>query len=205
MLGLVFLIVLGLWLVAIFLATRFGYRLGQQHNHPKLGAFIGFMLTIGGWMVYWILEYAYIQHKVTKLCEAYGGITVYISPEEWRQQIGEEEWGKSVLLGSSVQKEQENNIFYIDNKQFNPKFNFTDRILFADTTDYTPVSGIHQNEIAYYDSKTNSVLFVEHKIHPKTGGTENYLRTFKFWLRNIDGCPNKNDLEFSKKYLSSLN
>lgn len=200
MFGFTILFVLTIWITITVLVTVLGYHWGG-----KLGALLGFMLTMGGWFIYWVLEYAYIQHKVTKLCEMEGGVTVYVTPEEWRRQIGEEEWKRSIYVGSSVQKELRNNAFYVNNKQFNPRFYFTDRILLAYTNNYTHIDGIIQNETAYYDSKFKSVLFVEHKIYPSTGGTANYLRAFKFWLSNIDGCPNKDDLEFSTKYLSSLN
>ncbi|MFB2577940.1 hypothetical protein ACEYX6_02090 [Acinetobacter sp. c2-A9] len=33
-----------------------------------------------------------MQYTVHQLCKADGGVTVYVTPEEWRQQIGEKEW-----------------------------------------------------------------------------------------------------------------
>ena len=84
MLGLAILFGLLVWIVVTLIAMRIGYKIAK-----KKGLFAGFMLTMGGWIVYWAIEFAYIQAKVSYLCEKEAGITVYVTPEQWRKQIGE--------------------------------------------------------------------------------------------------------------------
>lgn len=85
MLGLAILFGLLVWIVVTLIAMTIGYKIAK-----KKGLFAGFMLTMGGWIVYWAIEFAYIQAKVSYLCKKEAGITVYITPEQWRKQITEE-------------------------------------------------------------------------------------------------------------------
>lgn len=138
MLGLAILFGLFVWLIMTIFATIIGYETGK-----KFGAFIGFMLTMGGWIVYWILEYHYIQHKVNHLCKTEGGVTVYITPEEWRKMIGEEEW---------------RNLKPLTNEEINERYQKnTGKILFFEGVKYRLTFGqmgngnIENNRLTYYD------------------------------------------------------
>ncbi len=97
MIGLIILFLLAIWCLLTVLAMWVGYKIGKRNHFPKTGIFTGFMLVMGGWFVYWAIEFAYIQLRIKELCEKEAGITVYVTPEEWRKQIGEE-WIKAKPL-----------------------------------------------------------------------------------------------------------
>ncbi|ULJ68775.1 hypothetical protein MIS45_08290 [Wielerella bovis] len=122
MLGLAILFGLFVWIVVTLIATIIGYKIGKAAHYPKMGALAGFMLTMGGWIVYWAIEFAYIQAQVTKLCEKEAGITIYVTPEQWREQIGEEEWEKMRPLTDKERNERyfknNKNIFHFNNKSY---------------------------------------------------------------------------------------
>ena len=80
MLALALLLGLIVWvlitLAAIFIGTKLGKSLYPDNPKAGLyGALSGFMLTMGGFIVYRAVEYVYIQTKVSHLCESEGGVT----------------------------------------------------------------------------------------------------------------------------------
>lgn len=85
MLGLVILFGLGVWVILTIIAIVIGVKLGKRLPIKRgrlLGGFLGFMLLMGGFIVYWIGEYIYIQVKVIQLCKSEGVSKVYVTPEE---------------------------------------------------------------------------------------------------------------------------
>lgn len=187
MLGLAILFGLAVWLIITIFAIIIGYKTGK-----KTGAFFGFMLTMGGWIVYWIAEYHYIQYKVNHLCETEGGVTVYITPEEWRKMIGEEEWGALQRYGRPLNARLNG----ISNKIING-------------IEYIPVDRVNKNMIRYSDwedvgsftSKKTSLLINEsnQQILMRyvlfSTGTGAWLAggSPKFWINNVDSCSEEID------------
>ena len=78
---------LGLWVLGTILFMVLGWK-AKRH----FGLFVGFMLPMGNFIVYWAVEYWMLQARVTRLCETRGGTKIYLTPEEYRKKIGEEEW-----------------------------------------------------------------------------------------------------------------
>jgi len=59
--------------------------------------FIGFMLLMGGWFVYWGIEYIQVSSYVNEMCKQ-SGIKIYITPEEWKEKIGGEEAWRNIRI-----------------------------------------------------------------------------------------------------------
>lgn len=65
-----------------------------------------------------------IQHRVSKLCEQEAGLTVYVTPEEWRKQIGEEEWAQQYDDGQHIDENLAytfNGMVYYGNARLNKR------------------------------------------------------------------------------------
>ncbi len=185
MFGLLVLLFLGVW-IAI---TLFAIKFGAKHSGKK-GALLGFMLTMGGIVGYWIIEYIHIQRTVTKLCETEGGIKIYVTPEEWRQQIGEEEWKHLIVYDvhsdlSDIKghyKDFEGNKYYAVGKR-------NARI----------ISYSHYSEISQYTRKMNKIFFDSkgQQILLKTTAFSVGVGSFasngnyKEWINYVQGCTNE--------------
>ena len=85
MFGLAVLFFFGVWVLGTILFMVLGWK-AKRH----FGLFVGFMLPMGNFIVYWTVEYWMLQAKVTHLCETRGGTKIYLTPEEYRKKIGEE-------------------------------------------------------------------------------------------------------------------
>ena len=49
----------------------------------RWGAFWGFMLAMGGVLVYWTVEAVWVRYYAAQMCKQ-AGITAYVTPEQWR-------------------------------------------------------------------------------------------------------------------------
>ena len=151
MLGLAVLFGLAVWVGFTFLIARCGYLIGKKFHYARTGAFLGFMLIMGGWFVYWAIEFAYLQVKVTNLCEKEAGVTVYITPEEWRKQLGEEEWNKIKAHNYIERQYYPNNNIIIDEIKYIPSGSLNGRLI-----EYSHFSNIN-NYIKKNQKKENSL------------------------------------------------
>lgn len=203
MLGLAILFGLAVWCGITLAATIVGHKLGKNFHYPKTGAFIGFMLFMGGWFVYWVIEFAYFQVKVSYLCKKEAGITVYVTPEQWRKQIGEDEW--NTLKTHDYLEAQE---YPRDKKMING-------------VEYRPISSINKRLVRYSDYyKINTftgkrhVIIEDIKTHTRimeytyfSAGAGTWLTggSFKSWLNNIDDCSDNIREEYRLKIQSYSN
>ena len=208
MFGLALLAGLALWCILTLLAMIIGFKVFRYIKKSwlsgLLGVFTGFMLLMGGWFVYWYWEYHYLQKTVTKLCQEEGGLTVYVTPEEWRKQIGEEEW---------------NNLPPEDWKDISPslQFKFQGKVYYgSDQLNKRVISFVRMDErkdiIRDYDSifvdkNTNQVLLRIHIFSVGTPAIATSLRGLKFWLDHINDCSiyelSDEDRFFYKNYSNS--
>lgn len=84
-----------LWIVLTRLAVKFGRKiftrmLPQYGWAGKAGAFAGFMLLMGGWIVKWEIENWQAVRHAEEACKK-TGVWVYVDPEEWKRMVGGEE------------------------------------------------------------------------------------------------------------------
>ncbi|WP_314044019.1 hypothetical protein [Kingella denitrificans] len=97
-------IVLFIFLIIWILLTKFAMKIGGylfrrfRPDNPraeKWGAFWGFMLAMGWVLVYWTVEAVVVRIYAAEMCKQ-AGITVYVTPEQWKQMVGGEEAGKAI-------------------------------------------------------------------------------------------------------------
>lgn len=207
MLGLAVLFGLGLWVLVTIVAMVIGAKFGRKPATKLLGAFLGFMLTMGGFIVYWTVEYYQIQRTVTHLCETEGGITVYVTPEEWRKQIGEEEWNKSYYTGEPDQNYSKDATMSFDGRQYHIFGQINQRIFMYVVDDWGNKGDIFIDDLFFYDFKLKKVLY--HQRIFSASGTpllSDSLGALKFWLDyGIHSCGVENKLLDWFQYSSPKN
>ena len=194
MLGLAILAGLALWCILTLLAMIIGFKVFRYIKKSwlsgLLGVLTGFMLLMGGWFVYWYWEYHYLQKTVTKLCQEEGGLTVYVTPEEWRKQIGEEEWKN---LGT-----------YENYRKLNINSIVKERYIIINGQRYLSLNKINRRIIRYanwqkineFIDKQQDLLIDEqlNRILTKSTyfmiGSGKWLAggSYKIWLNHLNGC-----------------
>lgn len=194
MLGLVILLGLIVWIVITIIAVKIGpsvaMGLYKGPNARRYGAIGGFMLTMGWVLIYWVIEFAVIQARVSYLCSTEGGTTIYVTPEEYRAQIGEKEWNNLPLMNKSIPyaKEKEMSIMF-QGKNYIPLSQENRRIISLWNTQRGNFSyGIAKDDTVFYDVISKQVLFRQVTFKVSVGAIANSLKGLKFWLNNVDDC-----------------
>ena len=188
MFGLAILAGLAVWCILTLLAMIIGFKVFRYIKKSwlsgLLGAFTGFMLLMGGWFVYWYWEYHYLQKTVTKLCQEEGGLTVYVTPEEWRKQIGEEEWNNLPEdwkhISHDLQFKFQGKVYYGDS-QLNKRV-----ISFLANDERKDI--IRDYDEIFVDKKSNQVLYRIHIFSIGAPAIAISLRGLKFWLNHTNDC-----------------
>ena len=188
MFGLAILAGLAVWCILTLLAMIIGFKVFRYIKKSwlsgLLGAFTGFMLLMGGWFVYWYWEYHYLQKTVTKLCQEEGGLTVYVTPEEWRKQIGEEEWNNLPEdwkhISHDLQFKFQGKVYYGDS-QLNKRV-----ISFLANDERKDI--IRDYDEIFVDKKSNQVLYRIHIFSVGAPAIAISLLGLKFWLNYINDC-----------------
>ena len=188
MLGLLVLLGLIVWIAITLVSIKGGAILGkafiQRKNAQYIGAFLGFMLVMGGFIVYWMGEYVYLQAKVTNLCETKGGITVYVTPEQWRKEIGEEEWGNLPDDWKNINQDME---FTFNGKTYYGSTQLNRRVISYEAKDERR-DRIADSDTLFIDKPTNTILFREHYFSVGVPAIANSLEGLKFWLNEVNDC-----------------
>ena len=88
MIAIVLFIFLAIWILLTKFAMKIGGYLFRRFrpDNPraeKWGAFWGFMLAMGWVLVYWAVEAVVVRIYAAQMCKQ-AGITVYVTPEQWR-------------------------------------------------------------------------------------------------------------------------
>lgn len=181
MFGLAILFGLLVWIVVTLIAMRIGYKIAK-----KKGLFVGFMLTMGGWFVYWAIEFAYIQAKVTALCEKEAGITVYVTPEQWRKQIGEEEWIKIKEFNDIERQRYPQEKITVKGTDYIPTMMINSHLINYSNTEY--IDNIIRKRISIVWDYYNKNILLKYTYF--SAGAGNWLAggSPKFWLNDIQSC-----------------
>ena len=194
MLALALLFGLIVWVIITIVAVKIGpsvaMGLYKGPNARRYGAIGGFMLTMGWVLIYWVIEFAVIQARVSYLCATEGGTTVYVTPEKYRAQIGEEEWSNLPLVNKSIPytKEKELSIKF-QGKNYVPLSQENRRIISLWNTQHgNAIYGIGKNDTIFYDVISKQVLFEQVTFGVGVPAIANSLEGLKFWLNNISDC-----------------
>ena len=188
MFGLAILAGLAFWCILTLLAMIIGFKVFRYIKKSwlsgLLGAFTGFMLLMGGWFVYWYWEYHYLQKTVTKLCQEEGGLTVYVTPEEWRKQIGEEEWNNLPEDWKHISHDLH---FQFQGKDYHGSTQLNKRVISFLANDERKDIIRDYDEI-FVDKKSNQVLYRIHIFSIGAPAIAISLRGLKFWLNHTNDC-----------------
>ena len=190
MMGLVWLIGLGIWVLLTPLAMTLGYKavtgLGGNRAFGLLSMFAVFMLMIGGWIVYWIIEYQQAKAYAASVC-GLAGYQIYVQPEEWKKTVSSEEWNgfkrykvDHRLNGTSPL------VITFEKNEYELSTKYNDRIVSYQRTSgegYTSIS-----EYLIYDSKRKEVLLKHTNVYTETSHGWNSLSELKFWINGIPNC-----------------
>ncbi|SUO93723.1 hypothetical protein [Suttonella ornithocola] len=173
------------WIIVTLLAIRIGGKLWGTK-----GRWIGFMLFMGIWPFYWAGEYIYLQFMISHLCKTEGGLKVYVSPEEWRRQIGEEEWKQMYYDDDKALELSSDDKFIFQGKTFHGTYWLNSR-LGAYIDKYRRRDSIFDDDYILVDTQTQQVLFrrrafrIEEPLISGLGVSDNAL---KFWMSFIQDC-----------------
>ncbi len=184
MLGLAVLFFKGLWIIITIVAMVIGAKFGRK---PAT----------------WTIEYIQIQRTVTHLCETEGGIRVYVTPEEWRKQIGEEEWLKLYPYSWEEQGNYQKGTLLFKGREYKTISQSNSRVMvyaiYKKAENY-----ILGNYSLYYDIKGKIPLFSVNSFNVGTGPIPDEL---KFWINSINDCNYKTFInrknELLNKYTNS--
>lgn len=197
MLGLAILFGLAIWCVITLIAMIIGYIIGKKICYPKMGVLTGFMLTMGGWIIYWWMEFMYIQAKVTKLCEKEAGVTVYVTPEEWRKQIGEAEWKKIKELNNKEKQNYPQETITINKIEYAPTIMINSHLIkFMTVQEISEFISKHNFFILDYKNKN---ILLEYTYFSAGSGSWLAGGSPKVWLNGIRSCDDYINQQFDGK------
>ena len=183
---------LGLWVLGTILFMVLGWK-AKRH----FGLFVGFMLPMGNFIVYWTVEYWMLQAKVTHLCETRGGTKVYITPEEYRKRIGEEEWKNLHKIDEIIHVGDGIDSLLFQGRKYEPRGYENNRSRSFEIIGET--HGIAETDIIYYDYKMHQVVFQRTTFGARAPSIMSSLEGLKFWLNNIKDCSSRN-LSYEERF-----
>ncbi len=204
MLGLAVLFFLGLWIIITIAAMVIGSKFGRKPATKLLGAFLGFMLTMGGFIVYWTIEYYQIKNYVTNLCESEGGVKVYVTPEEFKERLRTNNWQglpKYTVLPKGDEKNNEYIIFEgKEFKGFEPNATIPEITIYRHMVRKRQLFTIYREKI-YVFNQPKVILTKYTSVFTSVPAVANNLAGLKFWINDIRDCDTDyhsvNDNKFS--------
>ena len=187
MFGLILLLGLIVWVIVTIIAVKIGpsvaMGLYKGPNARRYGAIGGFMLTMGWVLIYWVIEFAVIQARVSYLCATEGGTTVYVTPEEYRAQIGEDEWNNLPWLNETISYSESSGKFIVfEDRRYQLSGRENRRVVSFRIGEYSQ-SGIGMTDRIYYDKVSKQVLLRQVRY-----GVSTDIPNLKFWMDGIKQC-----------------
>ena len=206
MIAIVLFIFLAIWI----LLTKFAMKIGGylfRHFRPdnpraeKWGAFWGFMLAMGWVLVYWTVEAVIVRIYAAQMCKQ-AGVTVYVTPEQWRNLTKESADNLRKNAPFSFKKNvsfpfKEDSIIF-DGHEF--QFSYSSS-LSNDIYIYTFISKevnytfLHYQ--IYFDKKFQVILFKNISTSTRYAPVGS---SYKFWIDSTPGCDSDAFKYFSKYY-----
>lgn len=192
--GLVWLIGLGIWVLLTPLAMTLGYKavtgLGGNRAFGLLSMFAVFMLMIGGWIVYWIIEYQQAKAYAASVC-GLAGYQIYVQPEEWKKTVSDEEWKQMAEFKPWLVDPTEKNgpkTLMFEGKEYKIHTQENGRL-----TNYRRSVGKKHtriSEILMYDVTRKEILFKTTDVYTGIGGSSGVVSPsdLKSWLNDIPDC-----------------
>lgn len=188
----VVLLFLAPWILLTLLAIYLGWKLGKKLSTGLFwrwfGAFLGFMLLMGGWIVWWRIEYLMNLRYAEEMCKE-AGVEIYVTPAQWIEMVGgEEEWKKMPYdFQSSPQLDSDiPEILQFQGEKYNLSYQVNNRVFiytFEKNKFYTRITSD-----LYHDILSNIFLFKRTEVFTGAGAIANSPDGFKFWINDIPDC-----------------
>lgn len=152
-----------------------------------------------GWgFVYWTIEAIQIRLYAAKMCKQ-AGITVYVTPEQWKKMVGGEEAWKAINYINKFVDEKYPYPKQITFKgeQYKMDYQLNDRIFLYESNLEYKYTRTFRN--VYYDVVTKTVLFytVESSTH------SNEFLGIDFW-RDAPSCDNFPVIKLQREYVANF-
>ena len=208
--GLVWLIGLGIWVLLTPLAMTLGYKavtgLGGNRAFGLLSMFAVFMLMIGGWIVYWIIEYQQAKAYAASVC-GLAGYQIYVQPEEWKKTVSDEEWKQMAEFKPWLVRPSQRNgpkTLMFEGKEYKIHTQENGRL-----TNYRRSVGKKHtriSEILMYDVTRKEILFKTTDVYTGIGGSSGVVSPsdLKSWLNDIPDCESQKSFgQILKLYLAN--
>ena len=205
MIAIVLFIILLIWI----LLTKFAMKIGRylfrrfRPDNPraeKWGAFWGFMLAMGWVLVYWTVEAVVVRIYAAEMCKQ-AGITVYVTPEQWRNLTKESADNlrknapfhlKSDILGDRI-------IF--DGVEYRFGHKVSDRIseFYSEASRESEKFYVGVARDMFFDHEYKIILFKNTKIGVSTTDGISDIST-KPWIDSIPSCFDSSYIDLIQQY-----
>ncbi len=189
MTALILLFALGIWIL-LTLATSLWGRKWMRRAFPQkkwagsAGAFAGFMLLMGGWWVYWSIEYIRVRAYAHEMCQR-AGIKIYVTPEEWKRRNELSKNFKLNQVAKYILSDNGNIVF--QNREYTFSYDLSSKISMysfqGKKKNYTTV--LYR---IFYDKEDKVILASTESITTKYGYSSSL--SFKPWIDSIPQCNN---------------
>lgn len=205
MIAIVLFIFLAIWI----LLTKFAMKIGRylfrrfRPDNPrteKWGAFWGFMLAMGWVLVYWAVEAVVVRIYAAQMCKQ-AGITVYVTPEQWRN-----------LTKESADNLRKNTPFHLESDSLGERIIFdgveyrfghkvSDRIseFYSEAPRESEKFYVGVARDMLFDHEYKIILFKNTKIGVSTTDGISDIST-KPWIDSIPSCFDSSYIDLIQQY-----
>ncbi|WP_154103767.1 hypothetical protein [Eikenella corrodens] len=193
MIGFVVLFALFIWVIVTIFSMMLFHKICRKifPNYRWsgiVGVFIGFMLLMGGWLVYWGIEYIQVRSYVSEMCKQ-SGIKIYITPEEWKQMVGgEDAWRRLGRSNRNPPDHMKDNRIVLNGEIYEIFWQENDRLSIYHHQRQDGIRYVSANQKVLYDEMSGKALMQYNYTTVGSGSLEDFMGWLKTWINNILSC-----------------
>ena len=193
MIGFVVLFALFIWVILTIFSMMLFHKICRKifPNYRWsgiVGVFIGFMLLMGGWFVYWWIEYIQVSSYVNEMCKQ-SGIKIYITPEEWKQMVGgEDAWRRLGRSNRNPPDHMKDNRIVLNGEIYEIFWQENDRLSIYHHQRQDGIRYVSANQNVLYDEISGKALMQYNYTTVGSGSLEDFMGWLKTWINNILSC-----------------
>jgi len=193
MIGFVVLFALFIWVIVTIFSMMLFHKICRKifPNYRWsgiVGVFIGFMLLMGGWFVYWGIEYIQVRSYVSEMCKQ-SGIKIYITPEEWKQMVGgEDAWRRLGRSNRNPPDHMKDNRIVLNGEIYEIFWQENDRLSIYHHQRQDGIRYVSANQKVLYDEMSGKALMQYNYTTVGSGSLEDFMGWLKTWINNILSC-----------------
>ena len=193
MIGFVVLFALFIWVIVTIFSMILFHKICRKifpsyRWSGVVGVFIGFMLLMGGWFVYWGVEYLQVSSYVNEMCKQ-SGIKIYITPEEWKQMVGgEDAWRRLGRSNRNPPDHMKDNRIVFNGEIYEIFWQENDRLSIYHHQRQDGIRYVSANQNVLYDEMSGKALMQYNYTTVGSGSLEDFMGWLKTWINNIPSC-----------------